>query len=145
MRRRALGLGAAALRAEHPRLIVCDISGYGDGGPYTSMKAYDLMVQSEAGLVSVTGAPDAPAKVGISVSDIAAGMYAYSGVLAALLERGRTGQGSRRRRVHAGVHGGVDGLPPLLQLSTAHRRRRGPGPRTPRSTRTARSHADDGR
>ena len=89
-----LGLGAAALRAEHPRLVVCDISGYGDGGPYTAMKAYDLMVQSEAGLVSVTGAPDAPAKVGISVSDIAAGMYAYSGVLAALLERGRTGQGS---------------------------------------------------
>ena len=89
-----LGLGAAALRAEHPRLVVCDISGYGDGGPYTAMKAYDLMVQSEAGLVSVTGAPDAPAKVGISVSDNAAGMYAYSGVLAALLERGRTGQGS---------------------------------------------------
>jgi crotonobetainyl-CoA:carnitine CoA-transferase CaiB-like acyl-CoA transferase len=88
-----LGLGAAALRAEHPRLVVCDISGYGDGGPYTTMKAYDLMVQSEAGLVSVTGAPDEPAKVGISVSDIAAGMYAYSGVLAALLERGRTGQG----------------------------------------------------
>jgi itaconate CoA-transferase len=88
-----LGLGAAALRAEHPRLVVCDISGYGDGGPYTTMKAYDLMVQSEAGLVSVTGAPDDPAKVGISVSDIAAGMYAYSGVLAALLERGRTGQG----------------------------------------------------
>ena len=89
-----LGLAAAALRAEHPRLVVCDISGYGDGGPYTAMKAYDLMVQSEAGLVSVTGGPDAPAKVGISVSDIAAGMYAYSGVLAALLERGRTGQGS---------------------------------------------------
>ncbi len=89
-----LGLGAAALRTDHPRLVVCDISGYGDGGPYTAMKAYDLMVQSEAGLVSVTGAPDAPAKVGISVSDIAAGMYAYSGVLAALLERGRTGHGS---------------------------------------------------
>ena len=89
-----LGLGADALLAEHPRLVVCDISGYGEGGPFTTMKAYDLMVQSEAGLVSVTGAPDAPAKVGISVSDIAAGMYAYSGVLAALLERGRTGQGS---------------------------------------------------
>lgn len=89
-----LGLGGAALRAAHPWLIVCEISGYGDGGPYTAMKAYDLMVQSEAGLVSVTGAPDAPAKVGISVSDIAAGVYAYSGVLAALLERGRTGQGS---------------------------------------------------
>jgi crotonobetainyl-CoA:carnitine CoA-transferase CaiB-like acyl-CoA transferase len=89
-----LGLAADELHATHPRLVVCDISGYGHGGPYEEMKAYDLMVQSEAGLVSVTGAPNAPAKVGISVSDIAAGMYAYSGVLAALLERGRTGRGS---------------------------------------------------
>jgi crotonobetainyl-CoA:carnitine CoA-transferase CaiB-like acyl-CoA transferase len=89
-----MGLGAAQLRAEHPRLVVCDISGYGQGGPYGEMKAYDLMVQSEAGLVSVTGSAGEVAKVGISVSDIAAGMYAYSGVLAALLERGRTGRGS---------------------------------------------------
>jgi itaconate CoA-transferase len=89
-----MGLGFEELQAAHPRLIVCDISGYGRGGPHESMKAYDLMVQSEAGLVSVTGTRAEMAKVGISVSDIAAGMYAYSGVLAALLERGRTGRGA---------------------------------------------------
>jgi hypothetical protein len=89
-----MGLGADELHATHPRLIVCDISGYGRGGPYEAMKAYDLMVQSEAGLVSITGTSGETAKVGISVSDIAAGMYAYSGVLAALLERGSTGRGS---------------------------------------------------
>ncbi|TKG69723.1 CaiB/BaiF CoA transferase family protein [Prauserella endophytica] len=88
------GLGADELRAANPRLIVCDISGYGSPGPYESMKAYDLMVQSEAGLLSVTGSGADLAKVGISVSDIAAGMYAYSSILAALLERGRTGEGS---------------------------------------------------
>ncbi|MBK1787740.1 CaiB/BaiF CoA transferase family protein [Prauserella cavernicola] len=88
------GLGADELRAANPRLIVCDISGYGSPGPYESMKAYDLMVQSEAGLLSVTGSDEELAKVGISVSDIAAGMYAYSSILAALLERGRTGEGS---------------------------------------------------
>ncbi|MFF5991165.1 CaiB/BaiF CoA transferase family protein [Prauserella flavalba] len=88
------GLGADELRAANPRLIVCDISGYGSPGPYESMKAYDLMVQSEAGLLSVTGSGEDLAKVGISVSDIAAGMYAYSSILAALLERGRTGEGS---------------------------------------------------
>lgn len=88
------GLGAEELQALNPGLIVCDISGYGVGGPYESMKAYDLMVQSEAGLVSVTGSDDEMAKVGISVSDIAAGMYAYSSILAALLERGRTGRGA---------------------------------------------------
>jgi itaconate CoA-transferase len=89
-----LGLGAAELRARHPRLVHCSISGYGDGGPYTSKKAYDLLVQCEAGLVSITGTPDTPSKVGISVADIAAGMYAFSGVLAALLRRERTGQGA---------------------------------------------------
>ena len=89
-----MGLGADELHATHPRLIVCDISGYGHGGPYEAMKAYDLMVQSEAGLVSITGTSGEMAKVGISVSDIAAGMYAYSGILAALLERGSTGRGS---------------------------------------------------
>lgn len=87
------GLSAEELQAVNPSLIVCDISGYGLGGPYESMKAYDLMVQSEAGLVSVTGSEDEMAKVGISVSDIAAGMYAYSSILAAILERGRTGRG----------------------------------------------------
>jgi itaconate CoA-transferase len=90
-----LGLGADALLARHPRLVVCDVSGYGDSGPYRDKKAYDLLVQSEAGVLSVTGTPDTPSKVGLSVVDIAAGMYAYSGILAALLQRGRTGKGSR--------------------------------------------------
>ncbi|MBA4865647.1 CoA transferase [Streptomyces sp. PSKA54] len=89
-----MGLSAAELQAAHPRLIVCDISGYGQGGPYESMKAYDALVQSEAGLLSVTGSGDDMAKVGIAVSDIAAGMYAYSSILAALLERASTGKGS---------------------------------------------------
>ncbi|NYI99073.1 itaconate CoA-transferase [Streptomonospora nanhaiensis] len=88
------GLGAAELRAADPRLVVCDISGYGSPGPYETMKAYDLMVQSESGLLSVTGTGEDMAKVGISVSDIAAGMYAYSSILAALLERARTGVGA---------------------------------------------------
>ena len=89
-----LGLGAADLRAKHPGLIHVSISGYGPGGPYTKKKAYDLLVQCEAGLVSITGSPDEPAKVGISVADIAAGMYAYTGVLTALLRKGRTGEGA---------------------------------------------------
>lgn len=90
-----LGLSYEELHLSHPALIVCDISGYGTGGPYEQFKAYDLMVQSEAGVLSITGSPDAPAKVGISISDIAAGMYAYSSILAALLQRARTGEGTR--------------------------------------------------
>ncbi len=90
-----LGLGAAALLAAHPRLVVCDISGYGDAGPYAHKKAYDLLVQSETGVLSVTGTPDTPSKVGISIADIATGMYAYSGILTALLQRERTGKGAR--------------------------------------------------
>lgn len=89
-----LGLGAEALRTKHPRLIWCGISGYGPAGPYAEKKAYDLLVQCEAGLLSVTGSPDAPAKAGIPVADIAAGMYAFSAVLAALIRRGRTGEGA---------------------------------------------------
>jgi itaconate CoA-transferase len=89
-----LGLSAAALRARHPRLICCSISGYGPVGPYQHKKAYDLLVQCEAGLLSVTGTPETPAKAGISVADIAAGMYAFSGVLTALYERERTGAGT---------------------------------------------------
>ena len=88
-----LGLSAQTLRARHPRLICCAVSGYGPDGPYTRKKAYDLLVQCEAGLLSVTGSPDQPAKAGISVADIAAGMYAFSGVLTALYERERTGTG----------------------------------------------------
>jgi crotonobetainyl-CoA:carnitine CoA-transferase CaiB-like acyl-CoA transferase len=89
-----LGLGADDLLARHPRLICCSVSGYGPDGPYATKKAYDLLVQCEAGLLSVTGTPEAPCKAGISVADIAAGMYAYSGVLTALYERERTGRGS---------------------------------------------------
>src|SRR6267142_866867 len=89
-----LGFGAADLRARQPRLVWCGISGYGPDGPYTGKKAYDLLVQCEAGLLSVTGTPEAPSKAGISVADIAAGMYAYTGVLTALYERERTGRGS---------------------------------------------------
>jgi len=89
-----LGFGAETLRERHPRLIVCDVSGYGSSGPYRDKKAYDLLVQCEAGLVSITGTPDTPSKVGVSIADIACGMYAYSGILAALLRRGRTGEGA---------------------------------------------------
>ena len=90
-----MGLDHASLAPVNPRIVVCDISGYGDGGPYTEKKAYDLLIQSEAGFVSVTGTPEHPSKAGLSIADIAAGMYAYSSVLAALLERGRTGRGQR--------------------------------------------------
>ena len=89
-----LGLGAQALRARHPQLIWCGISGYGPSGPYARKKAYDLLVQCEAGLLSVTGTPATPAKAGIPVADIAAGMYAFSSVLAALIRRFRTGEGA---------------------------------------------------
>ena len=89
-----LGLGAQTLRKRHPRLIWCGISGYGPSGPYAAKKAYDLLVQCEAGLVSVTGSGQAPAKAGIPVADIAAGMYAFSSILAALLQRGRSGEGA---------------------------------------------------
>ena len=89
-----LGFGSPELRAAHPRLITCEISGYGTSGPYRDKKAYDLLVQSEAGLVSITGTHETPSKVGISIADISAGMYAFSGILAALLRRERTGKGA---------------------------------------------------
>jgi len=92
---RRLGLAADVLLPKHPRLIVCDISGYGESGPYASKKAYDLLVQSETGVLSVTGTPETPSKVGISIADIATAMYAYSGILTALLQRGKSGQGGR--------------------------------------------------
>ena len=88
-----LGLSYDALREANPRLIVCDISGYGADGPYRDHKAYDLLIQSESGFLSITGTPDAPAKAGCSIADIAAGMYAYTNILAALIERERTGDG----------------------------------------------------
>ena len=90
-----MGLGFEALHAQLPGLIVCDISGYGEGGPYQDKKAYDLLIQSEGGFLSVTGSPQEMAKAGCSIADIAAGMYAYSHILSALLLRSQTGQGSR--------------------------------------------------
>lgn len=115
-----LGLDAAGLCAAHPRLIAVDVSGYGAEGPYAHKRAYDMLVQCEAGLVSVTGTPDRPVKSGIPVADIAAGMYAFSGVLAALVRRGTTGRGGpvevslfdslaewMGHPLHHGVHGGT--------------------------------------
>lgn len=87
------GLGAAALRALNPRLITCSISGYGEEGPYADMKAYDLLVQAETGLASITGSPDSPGRVGVSICDIASGMYAHTAILEALYERESTGVG----------------------------------------------------
>ena len=89
-----LGLSYEALAPTHPKLIVCDISGYGDAGPFANKKAYDLLIQAESGLMSVTGSPEMPSRVGISAADIATGMYANSGILAALVRRGRTGKGA---------------------------------------------------
>jgi crotonobetainyl-CoA:carnitine CoA-transferase CaiB-like acyl-CoA transferase len=88
-----LGLGTDELLERYPRLIVCGISGYGNSGPFRDKKAYDLLIQSEAGLLSVTGTPEVPSKAGISIADIAAGMYAYSGILSALFRREKTGRG----------------------------------------------------
>lgn len=89
-----MGLGFDELSKTLPQLIVCDISGYGEDGPYRDKKAYDLLIQSEAGFLSVTGTPEEPSKAGNSIADIAAGMYAYSSILAALLQRGKAGKGS---------------------------------------------------
>jgi itaconate CoA-transferase len=89
-----MGLTAEALHKDNPGLILCSISGYGNDGPYRDKKAYDLLIQSEAGFLSITGTPDTPSKAGNSIADIAAGMYAYSNILAALLQRGKTGKGT---------------------------------------------------
>ena len=89
-----LRLGPEVLAQHYPRLIVCDVSGYGASGPYRDKKAYDLLVQCETGLVSVTGTQETPAKVGISIADISAGMYAFTGILTALYQRERTGKGT---------------------------------------------------
>lgn len=90
-----LGFGYDALKETHPRLIWCSISGYGPDGPYRDKKAYDLLIQAESGVVSLTGSSDAPAKVGISIADIAAGLYSYAAILTALWNRERTGKGER--------------------------------------------------
>jgi itaconate CoA-transferase len=89
-----LGFAIERLRRDYPKLICCSVSGFGESGPYAARKSYDLLVQAESGLASVTGGPEAPARVGVSVTDVAAGMNAYEAVLEALIARGRTGQGA---------------------------------------------------
>lgn len=124
-----LGLSFDALHGRHPRLVVCDISGYGEGGPYQDKKAYDLLIQSESGFVSVTGTRQDPAKAGCSISDIAAGMYAYSAILNALLLRHRTGKGSRIdvsmlesmvEWMGFPMYYAFDGAPPPVRAGAAH-------------------------
>jgi itaconate CoA-transferase len=124
-----MGLGFDALSKDHPKLIVCDISGYGDDGPYRDKKAYDLLIQSEAGFLSVTGTPEAPSKAGNSVADIAAGMYAYTGILSALLLRGKTGQGSHidvsmleslGEWMNYPMYYAFDGAPPPPRTAASH-------------------------
>ena len=89
-----LGFAIERLRKDYPRLICCSISGYGESGPYAQRKAYDLLIQAESGVASVTGGPDGPARVGVSIVDIAAGLNAYEAILEALIARGRTGEGA---------------------------------------------------
>ena len=90
-----MGLDFETLHQRFPKLIVCDVSGYGDDGPYSDKKAYDLLIQAASGLISVSGTPEQPVRTGVSIADISAGMYAYSGILSALIQRGRTGKGMR--------------------------------------------------
>ncbi|MGB6008898.1 CaiB/BaiF CoA transferase family protein [Castellaniella sp.] len=124
-----LGLSFEALRERFPRLIVCDISGYGNDGPYRDKKAYDLLIQSESGFLSVTGSADEPAKAGCSIADIAAGMYAYTNILAALIERGKTGKGrhidvsmleSMAEWMSYPMYYGFDGAPPPARSGASH-------------------------
>ena len=124
-----MGLGYDALSQAHPDLIVCDISGYGDDGPYRDKKAYDLLIQSEAGFLSVTGTPESPSKAGNSVADIAAGMYAYTNILSALLLRARTGKGSHidvsmleslSEWMSYPLYYAFDGAPPPPRTAAAH-------------------------
>jgi len=124
-----MGLDFETLHEKFPRLIVCDISGYGDSGPYRDKKAYDLLIQSEAGFLSVTGTPEQPVKAGCSIADIAAGMYAYTNILTALIQRGKTGLG---RRIDVSMlesmaewmgfplYYAYDGAPPPPRAGAAH-------------------------
>ena len=124
-----MGLSFAALHEKFPQLIVCDISGYGEDGPYRDKKAYDLLIQSEAGFLSITGSPDAPAKAGCSIADIAAGMYAYTNILTALIQRGKTGTGrhidismleSMAEWMSYPLYYAFDGAPPPPRAGAAH-------------------------
>ncbi|KAF0228317.1 MAG: L-carnitine dehydratase/bile acid-inducible protein [Beijerinckiaceae bacterium] len=124
-----LGLSFEALRETHPRLIVCNISGYGPDGPYRDKKAYDLLIQSEGGFLSTTGTPEEMAKAGCSIADIAAGMYAYSSILAALIQRGKTGEGAKievsmleamAEWMSYPLYYAYDGAPPPPRAGAAH-------------------------
>jgi itaconate CoA-transferase len=124
-----LGLSFEVLKEKYPRLIVCDISGYGADGPYRDKKAYDLLIQSESGFLSITGTPNEPAKAGCSIADIAAGMYAYSNILAALIARGRTGLGchidvsmleSMVEWMNYPLYYAIDGATPPPRTGAAH-------------------------
>ena len=124
-----LGLSYEALSAEKPEIIVCDISGYGNDGPYRDRKAYDLLIQGEAGFLSVTGTEDTPSKAGPSIADIAAGMYAYSSILAALLQRQKTGRGqhldismleSLVEWMNYPLYYAYDGAPPPARAGASH-------------------------
>jgi itaconate CoA-transferase len=124
-----LGLSYEALRTTYPRLIVCDVSGYGLNGPYRDKKAYDLLIQSESGFVSISGTPDTPAKAGLSIADISAAMYAFSNILAALLQRQKTGAGahidislleSMTEWMGYALYYGFDGAPPPPRTGAAH-------------------------
>jgi crotonobetainyl-CoA:carnitine CoA-transferase CaiB-like acyl-CoA transferase len=124
-----MGFSYGALKDTYPRLIVCDISGYGADGPYRDKKAYDLLIQSESGLLSVTGTPETPSKAGCSIVDIASGMYAYTNILAALIQRGRTGKGccidismleSMVEWMSFPLHYAYGGAPPPVRAGAAH-------------------------
>jgi itaconate CoA-transferase len=124
-----IGLSYENLKNKYPGLIVCSISGYGENGPYRDKKAYDLLIQSESGFLSITGSPEEPAKAGCSVADIAAGMYAYSHILAALLQRSKTGQGSHieismlecmTEWMSYPLYYAMDGAEPPARTSAAH-------------------------
>ena len=124
-----LGLSFEALHEKYQQLIVCDISGYGDSGPYRDKKAYDLLIQSESGFLSITGTPDEPSKAGCSIADISAGMYAYTNILAALIQRGKTGEGSRvevsmleamAEWMSYPLYYAIDGAPPPPRSGAAH-------------------------
>jgi len=124
-----LGLSYQALRQSHPRLIVCDVSGYGSNGPYRDKKAYDLLIQSESGFLSITGTPDEPAKAGCSIADISAAMYAFSNILAALLQRQKTGSGchvdislleTMTEWMSYALYYGFDGASPPPRSGAAH-------------------------
>jgi itaconate CoA-transferase len=124
-----MGLSYEVLHEKFPQLIVCDISGYGEDGPYRDKKAYDLLIQSEAGFLSITGSPDAPAKAGCSIADIAAGMYAYTNILTALIQRGKTGTGrhidismleSMAEWMSYPLYYAFDGAPPPPRAGAAH-------------------------